>query len=197
MAYSFLSLLLADKLAQHLPIIIQFVWPYSLVLLLHLAFSTRMGETRACRYLYRRMKRSFPRSLLSATYWLLGSNVGMLLNLNRIIFVLLAVLGIFPSEVLTDSTVSRNAKRLTFVLIKMCHAVAESYDLRAAAATMMLVDFPIWSCAFSLTMKVPNPITHAFTNSVLSLLVYVGVFFFRRSVGPRCSHRALSKLHSN
>ncbi|GAX79300.1 hypothetical protein CEUSTIGMA_g6741.t1 [Chlamydomonas eustigma] len=188
----------ADELVQYLPAIIQSVWPYSLVLLLHLAHSTGMGESTACRYIYRCIKRVCPRGILSAVYWLLGPNVGLMLYLNRMIVILLSVLGIFPSEVLTESMVSRNAKRLTFVLIKMCHAAAESYDLRAAAAAMLFVDFPIWACAFSLTMKVPKPLAHAFTNSVLSFLAHLGVSSFKKGFRPRhYPYRPVSKIHAS
>ena len=148
------------------------VWPYFFIVMsaygVHVPGSGRLVAAAS---------RMFPPRLLRAATWALGPNIGMLLHLNRLRYILIFSLGLSSfSFSLPAVVVMRNARRFTFFILKMSFMAFEPYDLRAVVIVVAFIDVPIWATVFR-RGGMPNALLPAILNGIIGIGVHLGHWY--------------------
>lgn len=129
--------------------------------------------------------RMFPPRLLRVATWALGPNIGMLLHLNRLRYILTFSLGLSrDSFSLPAVVIIRNAKRFTFFILKMAFMAFEPYDLRAVVIIVAFIDVPIWATIFRWG-GMSNALLPAMLNGIIAIGVHLGHWYYLRQQARR------------
>lgn len=155
--------------------------------------------------------RRSPLWLVQAAEWALVPNVGVINHLNMLRHVTMFVLGYFPARdkcdqcsmmqmqglfrglSLADSVVQRGSLLGVFVLWRIMYAAFESYDVRAAAAVIALLDVPIWSAVIRHSTGEARHVSMAVVNGVMCLGVHALCAYLKQQRLQRAKG-ALSRL---
>ena len=151
------------------------VWPYFFIVMraygVHVPGSGRLVAAAG---------RLFPPWFLRAAAWALGPNIGMLLHLNRLRYILMFSLGLISDNFsLPAVVVMRNARRFTFFILKMAFMAFEPYDLRAVVIFIAFVDVPIWATVFRWG-GMTNALLPAMLNGIIGIGVHAGHWYLRQ-----------------
>ena len=156
------------------------LWPYCVILMR--AYGVRVPGLRR---LAAAASRLFPPWFLRAAVWALGSNIGMLLHLNRLRYFLLLSLGFYRDSFSLPAVIAmRNARRLTLFALKMAFMAFEPYDLRAVVIVVACVDVPVWAAVFRWG-GMTNALLPAILNGIISSGVHVGHWYLRQQQARR------------